>query len=447
MWRRAFVLAIPLVLAPLGARAADLVVWWEKGFTVEEDDAVAEIVAAFEQESGKQVQLILFPEEELPSKIQTALEAGMRPDFAFGLDASSYIAQWAFDDRLVDLSDAIGSFTNMFDAEVLNSVTLVNGRSGQKALYALPMGEATFLVHIWKSLLEQAGFTLDDIPKEWDAFWSFWCDQVQPAVRQTTDREDIWGVGLIMSAEATEGVDTFFQFVAAYQADYVTSDGRLIIDDPRIRANLVRAIDAYTAIYRKGCTPPDSVTWTNIDNNKAFLAQTAMMTPNLTLSIPNAVRRDRPEDYYKNIATIEWPLGPSGERFPIVGLVFSAAIYNGGRNIAAAKEFVRFLVAEGWLAHYLDFSAERMLPPLPGLLNQPFWLDPSDRHRMAAVMQVASRPSMYSYVAASGDRRYDRIRYPEHVWGTAVHRVAADGISPEQAVDEAIARIKQILAE
>jgi hypothetical protein len=28
-----------------------------------------------------------------------------------------------------------------------------------------------------------------------------------------------------------------------------------------------------------------------------------------------------------------------------------------------------------------------------------------------------------------------------------VHRVAAEGISPEQAVDEAIARIKQILAE
>jgi hypothetical protein len=29
----------------------------------------------------------------------------------------------------------------------------------------------------------------------------------------------------------------------------------------------------------------------------------------------------------------------------------------------------------------------------------------------------------------------------------AFHRVAADGISPEQAVDEAIALIKQILAE
>jgi hypothetical protein len=33
------------------------------------------------------------------------------------------------------------------------------------------------------------------------------------------------------------------------------------------------------------------------------------------------------------------------------------------------------------------------------------------------------------------------------VWANAVHRVVADGISPEQAVDEAIARIKQILSE
>ncbi len=40
----------------------------------------------------------------------------------------------------------------------------------------------------------------------------------------------------------------------------------------------------------------------------------------------------------------------------------------------------------------------------------------------------------------------DRI-WQEEVWGKAVHRVVADGITPEQAVDEAIARIKQILGE
>ena len=70
---------------------------------------------------------------------------------------------------------------------------------------------------------------------------------------------------------------------------------------------MVKALDAYTAIWRKGCTPPDSASWTNIDNNKAFLAQTVVMTPNPTLSIPGALTHERPDDYYRNAATIDWP--------------------------------------------------------------------------------------------------------------------------------------------
>jgi multiple sugar transport system substrate-binding protein len=37
--------------------------------------------------------------------------------------------------------------------------------------------------------------------------------------------------------------------------------------------------------------------------------------------------------------------------------------------------------------------------------------------------------------------------WQEKVWAKAVHRVVTEGISPEQAIDEAIARIKQILPE
>ena len=52
----------------------------------------------------------------------------------------------------------------------------------------------------------------------------------------------------------------------------------------------------------------------------------------------------------------------------------------------------------------------------------------------------------YDYATVTGDFRYDLV-WQEFVWETAVHRVAAEGISPEQAVDEAIARINQILSE
>jgi multiple sugar transport system substrate-binding protein len=308
------------------------------------------------------------------------------------------------------------------------------------------MGFATHHVHAWKSLLERAGFTLADIPSEWEAFWAFWCDEAQPAVREALGRDDVWGIGLPMSVDSIDTVNGLNQFMDAYEADYVTRDGRLVIDDPEVRRKLIRAIDSYSQIYRKGCTPPDSVTWDGYGNNKQFLAQTIVMTPNQTLSTVNALKRERPDDYYKNAVTVDWPDGAHGQPLVIETFVNRAAVFRGGGHLAIAKEFVRFLVGEGWLAHYLDFSGERMLPSLPGLLDQPFWLDPSDPHRMAAVMQAASRPPVHSYTAASSDLRHDRIMN-ERIWAKAIHRIVTEGIVPEQAVDEAIARIKQILSE
>jgi hypothetical protein len=95
---------------------------------------------------------------------------------------------------------------------------------------------------------------------------------VQPAVRRATNSDDIWGVALNMSGK----FDSQLQVPVppcllggvrdprwpAYSAEYVTRDGRLVIDDPEVRRKLINAIDSYAMIYRKGCSPPDSVTWT-----------------------------------------------------------------------------------------------------------------------------------------------------------------------------------------
>jgi multiple sugar transport system substrate-binding protein len=206
-------------------------------------------------------------------------------------------------------------------------------------------------------------------------------------------------------------------------------------------------MDAYTAFYRKDCTPPGSINWnSNRDNNEQFRARAVVIVLNDTLSIPNALKSERRDDYYKNTATIEWPLGPDGGAFPIWGAFYPAVALKDGRNVETAKDFIRFLVGESWLAHYLDSAGERLLPPMPKLREGPLWLDTSDPHRMAAVMQIASRPTQYEYTVVSGNWRYDLV-WQELVWAKAIHRVAAEGITPEQAVDEAIARIKEILSE
>ena len=102
MRSQSVLLAAALVLAPLGARAAELVVWWVKGYYDQEDEAVREIIAAFEQGSGKQVELVQPTESELPGKIVAAFESGEPPDFVFGVLLQDYIGPWADDDRLVD---------------------------------------------------------------------------------------------------------------------------------------------------------------------------------------------------------------------------------------------------------------------------------------------------------------------------------------------------------
>ena len=315
------------------------------------------------------------------------------------------------------------------------------------------MGRRSNHLHVWSSLLERAGFTLADIPKEWDAFWSFWCDRVQPAVREALGRDDIWGIGLPMSAQ----VDTeneLEQFQLAYEAPWLDRDRRLQVDDPEVRAGMIKALDAYTSIWRKGCTPPDAMNWTSVDNNKAFLAQTVVMTANTTLSIPGALRTARPDDYYKNAATIDWPDGANGQPLVIDGGFVHAVVFKAGGNPALAGDFVRFLAEEGWLAHWLDFAGDRWLPPMRKLVEQPFWLDPSDPHRMRAAIQILTRTHQYdgigvrdNEVAVGPDRGRGDLgqrRPPRRRRGHQPRAGGRRGDRPHQADPERVAEVSRL---
>jgi ABC-type glycerol-3-phosphate transport system substrate-binding protein len=162
-------LVAALTFAPLGAQAADLVVWWDQGVNREEDAAVREVIAAFEQESGKQVELVFHPFDEHPAKLRAAIQAGRPPDFGLGFLLTSYVPKWALEDRLVDLSEAIGHFSDLFDPYQLDRAKLLNRRSNDRSLYGLPIGHVTDLIFVWKSLLQQAG-SLRTSPKTGRSF-------------------------------------------------------------------------------------------------------------------------------------------------------------------------------------------------------------------------------------------------------------------------------------
>lgn len=68
---------------------------------------------------AKQVELTFYEQAELPGKLKAALEAGQPPDFAYGGLIAFNITQWAFEDRLVDLTEPVGSLAGLFDPDAL----------------------------------------------------------------------------------------------------------------------------------------------------------------------------------------------------------------------------------------------------------------------------------------------------------------------------------------
>ena len=74
------------------------------------------------------------------------------------------------------------------------------------------------------------------------------------------------------------------------------------------------------------------------------------MTPNETLSIPNASKNERQDDYDRNMATVEWPSDAAGRPLVIFGEIYRAVARKSGRDPALARDFVRFLAEDGWLA-------------------------------------------------------------------------------------------------
>ena len=164
---RAVLLAAALVLAPSGARAADLVVWWDKAFYPEQDQALAELTRAFEAKTGLKIEFVRHDLWDVPKEIEVAIAAGRPPDFMFAhQQAQGQLERWAAEDRLVDLSNVVGGLLDLFDPDLIDLSMAVNSRTGSRGLYALPMGRETNHIHVWLSLLEKAGFRREDIPTD-----------------------------------------------------------------------------------------------------------------------------------------------------------------------------------------------------------------------------------------------------------------------------------------
>ena len=288
------------------------------------------------------------------------------------------------------------------------------------------------------------------VPGTWKEYWAFWCDKVQPAYRKATGTRG-FGIGMPMGVDSSDASYSFLTFADAYNVKLVDDNGKLLVDDPKVKAGLVSALRDYTAPYTKGCSPPSSTNWKDPDNNVAFHNRTTVMTHNATISIAAKWLDDmnnanlKPEEralgkkYYEEaIATAGFPKKPDGTTMKYRSAVKTGVIFADAKNKARAKEFVTFLVQEENLTPYVEGSLGRWFPVTKKAQESAFWQ--ADSHRKAVYQQFKSGTVPFEFT-----KNYKfTILNNENVWAKAMNRVVSEKVPVEKAVDEMIARIKQV---
>jgi multiple sugar transport system substrate-binding protein len=337
-----------------------------------------------------------------------------------------------------------------FAPNTVETAYLMNGQTKKKAYYGFPLKQQSMHVEIWSDLLEQAGFKVSDIPKDWKGYWSFWCDKVQPAYRKASGSR-AYGVGQPMGVESTDSLQSFYTFMDAYNVKLVDDDGKLLVDDPKVKEGLIGALRDYTDTYIKGCTPPSSTTWKDPDNNVAFHNKSIIMTHNFTISIAAKWYEDSqnqaltPEQraagkkaYEEDIITASFPNKPDGSPIKYRSDVKTGAIFAAAKNKAKAKEFVAFLLQEENLQPYVEGALGRWFPATIEGQKSPFWQ--ADRHRKAVYNQFTGGTQPFDFT-----KNYKfTILNNENVWAKAMNRVVSERVPVDKAVDELIARIKEV---
>ena len=443
-------LAIAFSAAP-GFAQEKLNVWWVKGFYKSEDDALFAAIKKFEAKTGVKVDLSQYAVQDMIPKTVAALDSGSPPDIAYSDTYDVQVAgKWAYDGKLEDISDVIEPMKDRFAPVTIETAYLYNDKAKKKAFYGFVLKQQTLHIQYWKDMLATAGFKENDIPGTWKEYWSFWCDKVQPAYRKATSSR-VYGIGNPMGVESTDSFQSFLSWVDAYNVKLVDDSGKLLVDDPKVRAGLIAALRDYTDIYAKGCSPPSSTTWKDPDNNVAFHNRTTIMTHNYTISIAAKWLDDAnneqltPEQraagrkaYDELIATAGFPKKPDGSQMVYRTAVKVGVIFQDSKNKPRAREFLKFLLEEENLRPYVEGALGRWFPVTKASQESPFWQ--ADKHRKAVYDQFKAGTLPFEFT-----KNYKvTILNNENVWAKAMNRVVSEKVSVEKAVDEMIARIKEV---
>jgi multiple sugar transport system substrate-binding protein len=423
------------------AAATTAEVWWTQGFVQEEDVAVKKLVADYQKASGNTIELSIVPFAPLRQKIVSAVTSGVVPDM-FRQTPDELIALLAWDDKLVDVTDVVETQKEEYTETALLNTYCYNNVQKRRTFYGAADLNAACPNHVWRPLIEKTGYKIEDIPNTWDAYYDFFKD-VQKKLRAQGVR-NVYGLGLQATTNGNDPNNVFNYFLIAYGGqDIVTKDGKLHLDDPKVREAAVKALTYPATAYKEGFVPPGAINWNDADDNNAFHAKQIVMDLDGTISTEVALLSQGKKEDYDDVVTMDLPLSNDGKPVPSQVVSGCALIPKGAKNVAVAKDFLKYLIQPKVNNERLKTGLGRSIPAMPSIVKgDPWWS--ADSHRAAYVQQGLLGPTVPQFWAFNP--AYAQVQN-EHVWAVGWVDIMKDGMTPQAATEKAFKRVEEIFAK
>jgi multiple sugar transport system substrate-binding protein len=371
-WARAWAEALAFEPEP---RAGLRLMRWDP-FVDTEDEQFVRNIAAFTAATGVEVQLDKTYVDDIQHKATVAANVGAGPDLVWGLGTTPHL----FPDHLIDVSDVADYLGDKYGGwyEIARQYGTRNAR-----WIDLPLCVGGNYINYRQSWVEDAGFA--HFPTTTDDF-----------LKLSHELSRLGHPGGFALGHASIDANAWVHWLIwAFGGKLVDADDQVVINSRETIAALEYARELYPTFA------PGTVSWTDSDNNKAFLSGELGYTNN-GLSIYAAAVRESLSEVAEDIRYAYYPIGPVGVPTELQP-TFPLFAYDYSPYPNACKALMAFLMEAPQYDTWLQESAGYFTQTLHAYDDNPVWQDP--KREVFAEASARTRTIAYAgslgYAAAS----------------------------------------------
>ena len=401
------------MLAPHTLPAADKITgtfWFNQPFQA---DNFKKIIARFRNSQDRvDMNIVLVPQHEMPTKLATAIAGGEAPDAARlgGPVLNSLFIDKGHAVALDDFEPKISTYD--WIPAVQQAVT----RNGK--MYAMPVNSGCFALVYNKDLYEASGLDPEKPP-------TTLFELLEVAAKIAKPSKQIWGHYLLTAPAWNAGADFFEAILWAFGSKVVSDDRK------EVAFNTPDGVAAlqwyYDLIHKHNAMPLKQVT------------ETAMLNDFLTgnvgsmFSFPATLARVANARFKAGTARL--PVGPKGKKVPVgFGTIM---VFKNAKSIEAGWEFTKFIGLTPENAAFWNISFGQ-LPARYSYRDTPSWKAYQKKNPLVEAYLEGQKDAALTLFGPGAQEISTHL-------GRAIEAVLFGKKTPKEALDEAAVNVQKIL--